>query len=148
MKIESFKPGVSKNTLLLIAAVVWTLAGTMLFVRGAIYLVKNSDYLVVRFAIALVFGFAFFRVLFLKISQKHIHRIKIMETERPWALSFFNIRSYLIMALMITMGITLRKSSFVNKDILYTFYVGMGMPLLISAGRFYVSWIIGRKEKL
>ncbi len=45
------------------------------------------------------------------------------------------------MCFMITMDIVLRKSNLINPGILYTFYVGMGIPLLISAGKFFIEWI-------
>jgi hypothetical protein len=137
---NKLKPGISKRYILLIAAFIWTMAGVMLFVRGAFYVLQFSNFKAIHFLIAILFGIGFFWVLFKKISFKHIHRIKNIEIEKPCIFSFFNFKSYLIMGLMITMGIMLRKSGHVNKDILYTFYVGMGIPLLISAGRFYKAW--------
>ena len=56
-------------------------------------------------------GLAFFRILFLRISSKHIRRITTLEILRPCVFSFFDIKSYLMMALMITMGAIAREES-------------------------------------
>jgi len=45
-----------------------------------------------------------------------------------------------MMAIMITGGITLRKLDIINHEILYTFYLTMGIPLLVSAFRFFINW--------
>jgi len=46
-----------------------------------------------------------------------------------------------MMAIMITGGITLRKFDIINHEILYTFFLMMGLPLLISAYRFFFSYV-------
>ena len=45
-----------------------------------------------------------------------------------------------MMAIMITTGIVLRKLDIINHEILYTFYLTMGIPLLVSAIRFFSTW--------
>jgi hypothetical protein len=45
-----------------------------------------------------------------------------------------------MMMLMITTGILLRRFDVINREYLFTFYIGMALPLLISASRFYYSW--------
>jgi uncharacterized ferredoxin-like protein len=45
-----------------------------------------------------------------------------------------------MMTIMITAGITLRKLDIINREILYTFYLVMGIPLLASAFRFFFTW--------
>ncbi len=44
------------------------------------------------------------------------------------------------MVLMIGGGILLRQLDVIEKEHLNTFFVTMGIPLLISAGRFYYAW--------
>jgi len=135
-----FKPSVPKRHLLLVAGIVWTFAGCMLFTRGAFYLVNSGNYLFWRFLIGLIAGMAFYFALFTRISHKHINRIRNIEIVDPCMFSFFNLRSYFMMAIMISAGVSLRKFDLIDKNILYNFYVCMGMPLLISASRFYHAW--------
>ncbi len=136
----SLKPGVPRRWLLLVAAFVWTFAGLMLLGKGTGHLIHFSGGLTWRFISATVVGLLFFHFLFAKISLKHINRIRTLDVVRPCIFSFFNFRSYILMGCMITMGIIMRHLSFINKDFLYTFYVAMGIPLLMSAARFYIAW--------
>ena len=137
---EKLKPAVSKRTLLLIAGLAWTTAGGILFSRGLSGLILLRNYLLVRLAIGVILGSLFYFVMFSKISFRHIQRIRSLQITRPCAFSFFNVRSYFMMTIMITGGIMLRKFDLVNHAFLFTFYLTMGLPLLISALRFYTSW--------
>lgn len=134
------KPGISKRGLLLLAGIVWTFAGGMLAFRGLSYL-WDQPHLGVRLAIAAAIGVAFYLMVFTRVSFKHISRIKSKAVAKPCAFSFFDVKGYLMMAVMITSGILLRHFNVVNPAYLYTFYVGMGIPLLISAARFYWTWL-------
>ena len=143
-RIENFlqkcKPGVSKRTLLLIAGCVWTMAGGILISRGLIKLITSNHFLLLEFLFGFLFGIVFYLLLFARISAKHINRINMIKIEDPCLFSFFNLRSYFMMAIMITGGITLRKLNVINPDILYSFFLAMGLPLIISAFRFFKSW--------
>ena len=137
---QKYKPSVSKHNLLFIAGLAWTTAGGILSGRGLSYLVEHGQYLGWRLAGGLVFGMIFYVLLFAKISRKHIKRIHGLNIPYPCAFSFFNLRGYFMMALMITGGIMLRRFDVINKEWLYNFYVTMGVPLLISASRFFYFW--------
>ena len=138
--LEKYKPSVTKHNLLFIAGLAWTTAGGILAGRGLSYLVQHGHYLGWRLAGGLVFGMIFYVLLFAKISRKHIKRIRGLNIPYPCAFSFFNVRSYLMMAIMISGGIMLRRFDVINKEWLYNFFVTMGVPLLISATRFYYYW--------
>jgi hypothetical protein len=138
--LQKFKPSVSKHNLLFIAGLAWTTAGGILAGRGLSYLFVHGQYLGWRLAGGLFFGLIFYMLLFAKISRKHIKRIHGLNIPYPCAFSFFNLRGYLMMALMISGGIMLRRFDVINKEWLYNFYVTMGVPLLISASRFFYFW--------
>lgn len=140
-----YKPTVPKRYLLLIAAIVWTLAGSMLLFRGFSMLLLFQHLLWLKTILSLCSGILFFVFLFSKISLKHAQRILNMPVERPCVFSFFNIRSYVMMTAMISMGITLRKTGLVPLQYLSCFYVAMGTPLLLSAFRFYYNSIHYKK---
>jgi hypothetical protein len=42
---------------------------------------------------------------------------------------------------MISGGITFRLSGLVSHEIIYTFFLCMGIPLLVSAWRFFYSYV-------
>ena len=111
------------------------------------YLLLNGHHLVWRLAGGLVFGGLFYILLFARISRKHILRIRGLNIPYPCAFSFFNLRSYLMMAGMISAGILLRNFDIFNKEWLYNFYVTMGVPLLVSASRFFYFRVTGKEIK-
>ena len=137
---QKYKPSVSRHNLLLIAGLAWTTAGGMLMWRGLDYEIRQSPHLWLNILMGIAIGIPFYFILFAKISHKHIKRIKGLSMPYPCAFSFFNLRSYIMMMVMITSGIMLRKFDVINREYLFTFYIGMALPLLISAFRFYYAW--------
>ena len=139
--IEKFKPSVNKRTLLLIAGCAWSIAGGILISRALVQLIIINHHLLIDVITGMILGMAFYILMFARISKKHITRITLIRIENPCFFSFFNFRSYILMTIMITSGITVRKLGIVNKEVLYTFLLTMGIPLLISAYRFFFSWV-------
>jgi hypothetical protein len=140
--IEKLTPRTDRRYLYIVAALVWTFAGSMLLFRG-ILLFKQDAYLIwIRLIISVIAGTLFYRLLFSSISRKHTTRIASMQLERPCLFSFFNFRSYILMTLMITAGISLRKSGIMPPVYLSVIYVTMGIPLFISSFRFYYAFAV------
>ena len=144
--LEKIKPGVQKRTLLLIAGCAWTIAGVILIFRSLLWLIGANHHLTMEIGIGSVLGILFYVLLFARISKKHITRITLIRIDNPCFFSFFNFRSYLLMAIMISGGITLRLSGLVNPEIIYTFFLCMGIPLLFSAWRFFYSYAKNKKS--
>ncbi len=140
MRIDSFTPRVPKTYLLLIAALVWTFAGGMLLFRGYSYLLAYPHLFGVKILGCVIGGLLFFKLLFFKISGKHVLRIQSLANDNPCLFSFFNLRSYLMMIIMITSGITLRKTGVISPEYLSLIYLTMGIPLLMSSYRFYYTF--------
>ncbi len=131
---------VSKRVLLFEAALVWTFAGGMLLFRGSSMLEASSGFSWLKIITCICSGVIFFVLVFTKISRKHVDRINNLFGERHFFYEFFNFKSYLMMAGMITMGILLRKSLIVPLASLSLAYITMGIPLLFSSFRFYLNW--------
>jgi len=144
--LEKIKPGVPRRSLLLIAGCAWSMAGGILIFRSLSHLISVNHHLAMEIGIGFVFGSLFYILLFARISKKHITRINLIEIDNPCFFSFFNFRSYLLMAIMISGGITLRLSGLVNTEIIYTFFLCMGIPLLVSAWRFFYSYAKNKKS--
>ena len=130
---------VPRQHLLLIAAGAWFIAGGILVWRGCVY-VEFTSMWVVKLIIALIGGMFFFLGMFLKISGRHIRRIRTLPQERPLFLSFFGWRSYVLMGIMIAGGVLLRTTHLVCNEYLALFYFFMAMPLLLSSVRFFAAW--------
>jgi hypothetical protein len=144
--LEKIKPGVKRRTLLLIAGCAWSIAGGILIFRSLAHLIGVNSHLALEIGIGIIFGSLFYLILFTRISKKHITRIQLISIDNPCFFSFFNFRSYLLMAIMIRGGITLRLSGLVNPEIIYTFFLCMGIPLLVSAWRFFYSYVKNEKS--
>ena len=145
--LKLIKPGIPKRYLLFVAAVVWTFAGGMLISRGLAMLDFKSGLLWEKILGSLIAGILFYIFMFSKISFKHTKRIVNIKEERPCAFSFFNWRSYFLMSIMISFGITLRVTGIVPTKYLSLFYMAMGTPLFISAFRFYYFGFNYKKAK-
>ncbi|HUX38140.1 MAG TPA: hypothetical protein VMV44_09600 [Rectinemataceae bacterium] len=139
--MHRFKPGVPKRYLLLAAGLAWTTAGLILGLRGMLWVIGHDSFVLLHFLIAVTLGLVFFQLVFAKVSLKHITRIRELEIVRPSLFAFFDAKGYIMMVLMISLGIFLRRSHLVAPEILYNFYVFMGTPLLVSALRFYWAFI-------
>lgn len=140
-KFLSFIPRVPKKYLLLFASIMWMTGGVMLLTRGTIRLVKEGHFPGLEIVIGPILGLLFYYFMFSKISKKHINRIFAIKINNPYIFSFFDLRGYIMMTIMISMGIILRVSDLINRDVLFSFYLVMGTPLFISALRFYVYWL-------
>lgn len=135
--LRLLKPGIPRRYLLVIAGIAWTTGGGLLVYRGYSMMKLTQGMIWLKIAGSIVAGIIFYIMMFSKISLKHIHRIVHLESDKPCLFSFVNFRSYLLMALMNSFGITLRMTGIVSPNYLSIFYIGMGSPLLISALRFY-----------
>ena len=143
--LSRIKPGVPKRVLLFVAAAIWTFAGSMLLFKGFKMLDLGGQLLWLQLICALSCGIFFYLKLFSKLSLKHTLRILNMKEELPCLFSFFNFRSYLMMILMISMGITLRTTGWVAPVYLSFLYLMMSIPLLISSVRFYYTGVYYRR---
>ena len=125
---------VKRNTLLLLACLVWSAAGFNILRIG---ILAYPDYLSVwNFLLsALVFA-VFQRMVFGKLVKKHAARIHAYEEERHFFLKFFDVKSFLIMAVMMSGGIWLRSSGLAPERFIAVFYTGLGASLLLAGVRF------------
>ena len=121
---------VKRNTLLLIACLVWGAAGFNILRLGVL---AYPAYLsALNFVLsALVFAvFQYF--VFGRLVKKHTARITGYEEERHFFLKFFDVKSFIIMAVMMTGGIWLRSSGVAPDRFIAFFYTGLGASLLLA----------------
>jgi len=145
-KIDKIKPAVDKNALIFLSFFVWVVVGAMLLLFAYSWLkaarVNNSFlFVVVGVGAALVihhFGF-------LKIVDKNLGRILPMEGKQC-AFSFMPWKSYIIVAVMVTMGAWLRHSA-IPKTYLSILYIGIGLSLILSSIR-YLRVLLSQLRKV
>ena len=121
---------VKRNTLLLLACLVWSAAGFNILRIG---LVAYPAYFTVLNCVLSVLVFAVFqRFIFRKLVKKHTARISAYLEERLFFLKFFDGKAFAIMAVMMAGGIGLRASGFAPERFIAVFYTGLGASLLVA----------------
>ena len=76
-----------------------------------------------------------------RLVKKHTGRIGAYTEERHFFLKFFDVRSFAIMAVMMTGGIGLRASGLAPERFIAVFYTGLGASLLLSVLLFGTNFI-------
>ena len=130
---------VHKNTLILIAGIVWAIAGFNIVRIGLVSYQGNFTWWRGLISVA-VFG-AFQLFVFGKMVQKHTSRILQYAEEKQNFFRFFDAKSYLIMAFMMTLGIGLRVSGVVPDVFIAVFYTGLGASLLTAGVLFVIRYV-------
>lgn len=121
---------VRRNTLLLIAALVWSAAGFNILRIG---LLAYPPYRTVVNYLLSALVFTVFQVfIFGQLVNKHTARISAYEEELHFFLKFFDVKSFIIMAVMMTGGIGLRVSGLAPERFIAVFYTGLGAALLLA----------------
>ncbi|WP_312694466.1 hypothetical protein [Caproiciproducens sp.] len=130
---------VQKKYLLLIAGIVWGIAGFNILRIGVM---AYSGYLSALNVIISIVVFALFRALiFSKMVRKHTIRIKGYPDEKQFFLRFFDIKAFCIMAFMITFGVGLRMSGICPDVFIAVFYSGLGASLFTAGVLFEINFI-------
>ena len=119
-----------KRTLLLLACLVWTVAGFNVFRIGI--LAYATYWSVVNLILSLLVFALFQRFIFGRLVRKHTARILGYQEERQFFLKFFDRKAFLIMAVMIVGGISLRGSGLAPERFIAVFYSGLGASLLLA----------------
>ena len=121
---------VKRNTLMLLACLVWIAAGFNILRIG---LMAYPAYLTVLNILlsALVFT-VFQKFIFGKLVKKHTARILAYLEERQFFLKFFDGKAFAVMAVMMTGGIGLRLSGLAPERFIAVFYTGLGAALLLA----------------
>ena len=128
----------TKN-LLLVNGLLWTAIGVKIALTGVEYYGWLESIPWWYFLLSAVV-FAGFWFMFTGVVRKYATRIMSMPDPRTSIFKTFSVKGYLIIAFMITLGITLRRIPQVPDSFIAWFYCGLG-PGLLSAGiRFIIRW--------
>lgn len=140
---RGFYMKVKKDYLLFIASVVWMIAGFKVSRLGFIAYGENIGILNI-FLTVLIYGFFQFMI-FGKMVKKHSKRI-VAYDEKQYFWKFFDKKSFLIMAFMITFGVVLRNSGWVSERFIAIFYTGLGFALFMAGVLFLINFFKYNRE--
>ncbi len=136
---------VKKQTLLFIAFLVWGIAGFNVL-RIGFFAYPNHLSFVNLFLSFIVF-LCFQKFVFGKLVKKHTKRIMEYKEAKQFFLKFFDTKSFLIMAFMMTGGIWLRSSEIVSEKFIAIFYSGLGASLFLAGILFGIQYINAGSNK-
>lgn len=130
---------IKKEYLLLLACAVWIAAGSNIMRIG---IEAYADYLNVLNIFLSVVTFCIFQVfIFGKLVRKHTGRIISYTEEKQLFIKFFDVKSFIIMAVMMTGGIWLRVSGIAPQRFIAVFYSGLGTALLLAGILFGLNFV-------
>lgn len=121
---------VKRNTLLLLACLVWGAAGfNILRIGLAAYPAYRSA---LNFLLSILVFSVFQIFIFGRLVKKHSARVGAYLEERHFFWKFFDGKSFALMAVMMTGGIGLRSSGLAPERFIAVFYTGLGASLLLA----------------
>ena len=124
---------VKKKTLLLIAGIVWMIAGFNVARLGVLsYLNIERTWYLYFFSLVVFMSFG---LMFFKMSQKHTKRILGYEEYRPF-------KAYLIMICMMSGGIGFRAAGIFPEIFIAFFYSGLGLALALAGIIFTRNYLL------
>ena len=129
---------VKRDTLLLLACLVWSAAGFNVLRLGLMaYPAHRGIWNYLRSALV----FTVFQLfVFGRLVTKHTERISAYTEEMQFFLKFFDGKSFAVMAFMISGGIWLRASGVAPERFIAVFYTGLGASLLLAGILFGASF--------
>ncbi len=134
--LKGLKPGVSKNWLIALAGLMWSVVG-LLLCRLAYHWLTVIDLkgVVSLELLGIVLALAAHQFIFFKIAHKNIARLSLL-TEKTCIFAFQRWNSYLLVGLMITVGITLRNLP-IPRPYLAILYTTIGGALFLASLQYY-----------
>ena len=138
--LAQYKPSASRKTLLLAAALFWTLVGAMLLARGGRFLLEEGHYALL--ALALAVGTAKGWLIFARSARKNISRI-LRRRDNSCLGAVFSFRGWGVILAMILLGRFLRVSAIAHH--IYGFVItAVGWGLLVASRIIWEAW---RRQK-
>ncbi|WP_215492023.1 hypothetical protein [Fenollaria sporofastidiosus] len=130
---------VKKRYLLLIASLVWLFAGLKVLSLGLE--AYKTKFTALNVLMSLAVFIVFWLMVFNRLVNKHTVRIKAYTEEKRYFWNFFDLKSFIIMAIMMTGGILIRKYSLLGVNFIAFFYTGIGAALSLAGLKFMYNFI-------
>lgn len=130
---------VKKPFLLLFAALTWFVGSFMVLKTGVVAALTEYNFFSMLVSLAVFSAFHIF--IFGRLVKRHTLRIMDSEEPKLFFLSFFDLRSWLVMIFMMGMGIALRRLGILPNWWIASVYVGIGSALAVGGIHFALYYI-------
>ena len=125
-----------------VAGLVWLAAGVNIARLGFLSIGQVDPVFIWAIVIGAIVVFTLFHMnIFSKMVGKHSNRIANYEAEKIAIWRFFDKSGYIMMAIMMTGGISLRAFGLVPAWFVAFFYTGLGIALALSGVSFLIRFI-------
>lgn len=136
---------VSKKSLIGIASLVWMVAGFNVLKIG---IETYADYVsLINIILSFIVFSIFWYMVFYKLVIKHTYRINSFKQPKQYFWKFFDMKSFIIMAVMMTGGITIRIFQLLPQQFIAVFYSGLGLALLLAGLLFGYNYLTKERER-
>jgi small-conductance mechanosensitive channel len=135
-----------KNHLMLIAGLVWCVAGAFVCIIGLPLEFQLAPEHVILVPLAVLIGLAFYFLVFSRLVRRHSERVRARPEDRLPFWHFFNASSWAVMGVMMGGGMALRLSHVMPDWVIAFFYSGLGVALFLCGVRFL--GVFARKDVL
>lgn len=136
---------VKKHHLLFFACVVWMIAGFNVLKIG---IESYNEYrTILNYGLTILVFLVFWFMVFYKLTVKHTTRIQGYEEEKQFFYKFFDLKSFFIMAFMISFGIIIRTFHLLPERFIAVFYTGLGAALFLAGVLFGFNYFTALKRK-
>ena len=142
------KYGVNRQILLITAGVVWLIAGGNILRIGIVTWMNDSQDWMFKIGEATVVFLLFFILVFKRLYYKHTRRIEQKKEDRNCPFSFFDVKSWIIMIFMISLGIVVRSFRLLPESFISVFYTGLSVALILTGMLFIRYWWLKRKKEI
>ncbi|WP_101722351.1 hypothetical protein [Eggerthella timonensis] len=137
---------VSTEKLLLVAGIVWFIAGANIVNIGLTAFLDETGWLLWVLIIGTLVIFVLFHIfVFTKMVGKHASRITGYEEDKTHVFKFFDKKGYIMMAIMMGGGIALRASGIAPEWFIAFFYTGLGLALAVAGVSFVLRYFKSSK---
>lgn len=131
---------VRKVHLLAINGLLWTAIGAKIAATGVVHYLSTPTEKLWWMIPLSALVFAGFYLMFTGIVRKYAERIHGLPGPKESVFKTFGLKGYLIIAFMISLGISLKHIPGIPKPFFAWFYLGLGLGLLSAGIRFLLRW--------
>lgn len=140
-RLAKFKPGIKRQTHLLLSALFWTFIGIFMVVRGILTATGLDEFPILVIVTSLVAGSLKSYVVLDKAAEKSIKRILTFKDNTCLG-AVYSIKTWLLVLFMMMMGVFLRKISLPGTLLCFVYFT-IGWALLYSSR---VGWLVWFKR--
>lgn len=134
------KFGVNRQSLLLIAGIVWLGAGINILRIGISTWQACPDTWLFRVGEATAVFLVFFMLVFRRLYDKHTERIENKPEQKNCPFGFFDIKGWIVMCVMISFGVVVRVFGWLPDRFISVFYTGLSLALILTGALFLRYW--------